>query len=100
MRISNGQIEKMLEVQLKCAQRASAAKDVPKAAKRDRVTLSRWAAQVTRAKQLAAGAPEMREDTVAAIRDRPERGEYRVPAEALADKILSEARLAQLLREL
>jgi len=100
MRISNGQIEKMLEVRLKGARRTSPAKDAPKTAGQDSVTLSRRAAEVTRAKELAAGTPEVREDKVAAIRERLERGEYRVSPEDLADKILSEARLAQLLRKL
>ena len=100
MRISNGQLEKLLEVQLKGTQRNSKAKDAVRAARQDSVSLSRRAADLTRAKELAAAAPEVREDKVARIRERIQRGEYRVSPEKLADTILSEARLSRILRKL
>jgi len=100
MRISNGQVEKLLETQLKGTQRTSPAKGASGAVRHDSVSLSRRAADVTRAKELAAGAPEVREDKVARIRERLQRGEYRVSPEKLADKMLSEARLAGVLRKL
>jgi len=42
----------------------------------------------------------VREDKVARLRERIERGEYEVSADELADKILSEARLGRILRKL
>jgi len=100
MRISNGQVEKILKTQLKGAQRSSPAKDASRASRHDSVSLSRRASDVTRAKELAAAAAEVREDKVAQIRERIQRGEYRVSPEKLADTILSEARLARILRKL
>lgn len=100
MRISNGQVEKILETQLKGAQRSSPGKEASRASRRDSVSLSRQACDVTRAKELAAAAPDAREDKVAQIRERIERGKYRVSPEELADTILSEARLGRILRQL
>ena len=100
MRVSNGQIEKLLEIQLKGAQRTSRAKDGSSATPGDSVNLSRRAAEVARAKGLAASAPPVREDKVARLHERIERGEYKVSADDLADKILSEARLGRILRKL
>lgn len=100
MRISNGQVDKLLEIQLKGSRRASPPKDASGPARHDSVSLSRQAADITRAKELAASAPAVREDKVAPIREAIERGDYRVSPENLADKILSDARLARILRKL
>ena len=99
MRISNGQIERLLGAHLKGARRTDPAKDTPQATRRNNVSLSRRAADIARAKELAAGVPEVREDKVARIREQIERGEYQVSPEKLADRILSEARLGRVLRK-
>lgn len=100
MRISNGQVEKLLETQLKGAERASPAKDAGKAVRADSLSLSRRAAEIAHARELAGGAAPVREDKVARLRERIERGEYEVSAQELADKILAETRLARILRRL
>jgi flagellar biosynthesis anti-sigma factor FlgM len=100
MRISNGQVEKLLELQLKGAESRSPARQAPRTARQDSVSLSRRAADVTRAKELAASAPEVREDQIAAIRERMARGDFEVSADKLADTILREARLERILRKL
>ena len=99
MRISNGQVEKILETQLKGTQRLASAKEGSRAGRADTVSLSRRASDITRAKELAAAAAEVRDDKVAPIRERIARGEYEVSAEKLADAILSDARLGRAFRK-
>ncbi|UCH34203.1 MAG: flagellar biosynthesis anti-sigma factor FlgM [Armatimonadota bacterium] len=100
MRISNRQIEKLLEAQLEGTHRPDTAKDPSQAARHDSLGLSRRAADIARAQELAAGAPGIREDKVARIREQIERGEYQVCPGELADRILTEARLGRVLRKL
>jgi negative regulator of flagellin synthesis FlgM len=100
MRISNGQVEKLLELQLKGPRRASPANGPAQAPGQDRVSLSRRATDISRAKELAANTPEVRQDKVAAIRERIARGEYEASAEQLADAIMAEAKLGLILRKL
>ena len=100
MRISNGQVEKLLEMQIKGARASQPPSTADPPVRSDSVSLSRRAADITRAKELAANAPEVRQDKVARIRELIERGEYEVAADRLADKILSDARLGRALRKL
>jgi len=100
MRVSNGQVEKLLELQLKDPQRTSRAKGPAKATAQDSVSLSRRATDISRAKELAANSPAVRQDKVAGIRERIARGDYQVSAEQVADAIMAEARLGRILRKL
>jgi flagellar biosynthesis anti-sigma factor FlgM len=97
VRISNGQVEKVLEAYLnrvnKTTQRDQPA---PAAASGDRVTLSARADRLEAARALYAGLPEVREDKVAEIARQMEQGRYHASSGEIADAILMQARLARL----
>lgn len=65
------------------------------AAQEDVVALSRLAQEVQQVKDYLATLPEVRQDRVAELRARIERGEYHVSAEDLADAILASGALTQ-----
>jgi negative regulator of flagellin synthesis FlgM len=60
--------------------------------KRDQVEISETAQQLQRAMNAVREAPDVREDKVAAIRQRIADGTYYVPAETLLEKILGSLR--------
>lgn len=62
----------------------------------DKVELSADVEAIQSAKQAIADAPAVREDKVEALRKQIEQGTYQVPAEKIADKMLSEMRLSKL----
>lgn len=59
------------------------------AAKKDRVTLSSQGRELQALQQRLAQVPEVRADKVKALKAAIERGEYHVPARAIADKMLA-----------
>ncbi|MGI6083380.1 MAG: flagellar biosynthesis anti-sigma factor FlgM [Limnochordia bacterium] len=65
---------------------APPAKDA--AGKKDQVVLSEQAQMFQRLQEAAAGTPEVRTDRVKALRAAIARGQYHVPAEAIAEKML------------
>jgi len=97
VRISNGQVEKILEAYLNRVNK-STQKDqpAPVSAPRDQVTLSARAARVEAARALYARLPEVREEKVAEITRQMEQGRYQPSADEIADAILMQARLAHL----
>lgn len=97
MRISNGQVEKILEAYLNRVNKTSQRdQPAPAAAPRDQVTLSARAGRLEAARSLYAGLPEVREDKVAEITRQMEQGRYQPSAGEIADAILQQARLARL----
>ena len=101
MRISNGQVEKVLESYLNRVNKTTQNdQPAPVSAPRDRVTLSARAARVEAARALYARLPDVREDKVAEITRQMEEGRYDPSSDEIADAILTQARLARLGKQL
>ena len=101
MKISNGQVEKILEAYLNRVNKPRQPdQPAPVSAPRDRITLSARAAKIEAARALYARLPEVREDKVGEITRQMEQGRYQASAGEIADAILMQARLARLGRRL
>jgi negative regulator of flagellin synthesis FlgM len=64
---------------------------------KDEVVLSPEAKQIQQAKELIASLPDIREEKVAEIRARIEAGEYQIDGEKIAEKMIEESLLNELI---
>jgi flagellar biosynthesis anti-sigma factor FlgM len=97
VKISNGQVEKVLEAYLNRVNKSTKRDEpAPISAPRDQVTLSARASKIEAARALYSQLPEVREDKVAEITRQMEQGRYQPSSGEIADAILQQARLARL----
>ena len=99
MKISSEYIGRILASHFGMVQRANLEKPAPAAPKADRATFSGRAEEIDLAMQVISGLPEVRAEKVTELRDKMARGEFRVSAEEVANKILADAHLSKLLGE-
>jgi len=94
MHISNGQIQKALEVSLNRVQivRPSRSDRDDSASQPDRLTLSRKATDVQQIKQALAAMPSTRQGVVRNLSRKLQAGSYKVNEQELAEKMLDAAR--------
>jgi|GEM_PF-6981304 len=97
MKISSDQVRKVLETNLNEADRIDAGKPNMEL-KPDSATFSDRAREIDLALQVLAKQPEVRQEKVEALRKQIADGTFTISAETIADKILTEARLAKLLK--
>jgi negative regulator of flagellin synthesis FlgM len=98
MKISSDQIRRVLETNLSEADKFETGKPngvLPP----DSATFSDRAREIDLALQVLAKQPEVRQEKVEALRRQIADGTFTVSAETIADKILTEARLAKLLKK-
>ena len=85
MKISPQQYEKVMAI-YQNQQRKAAGTEEPKA--RDTLSLSREARAVKEVRELLQQTPEVREEKVAELKEKISSGEYQVPGEEVAEKML------------
>lgn len=95
MKITGSQVSQVSQVYLNKVQKTAPA-EAAAPRKTDKVELSADAELISAAQQVIAGTPEIREDKVEALRKQIADGSYSVPAQEVADKMLTEMRLAKL----
>ncbi len=76
------------KVEVKKPAGKAAAESPTPVAPADRVELSAGSAEVQKMREILDQTPEIREDRIRELKNRIERGEYRVDAYAVADKLL------------
>lgn len=95
MKITGSQVNQVSQVYLNKVKKTAPA-DAVLPQKADKVELSSDAELVSAAQQAIANTPDIREEKVEALRRQIADGSYKVPAEQVAEKMLSEIRLSKL----
>jgi|WetSurMetagenome_2_1015567.scaffolds.fasta_scaffold165690_3 negative regulator of flagellin synthesis FlgM len=98
MKISSDQIQRVLETGLNETDKIGTGK-TSMGMKPDQATFSDRAREIDLALSVLAKQPEVRQDKVDALRRQIADGTFKVSAETIADNLLSEARLTQLLKK-
>lgn len=96
MKITEPQIGLVTPPQLHKVGKSTASSSVNGTQSFDQLLLSADTNAIDAARKSIAQSPEVREDKVEAFRQQIQNGTYNVPAEKIADRMLTESRLAKL----